>query len=262
MVQKTSDYFIVIAISLLLLSLAIPIGAQQQQQGYLPHVPKRDQPKKEKDSQEEEIPFYNGTYVGLDIYGLGARLFGSDFLNSEISVAVNLKNKFIPTFEAGFGTTDTWNETGIHYKSTAPFFRIGLDYNTMAKKKDKSSFLYVGARYGFSPISYDVYSLPIKDPIYGGELANPSLEDYIWGGSVPYNRLGEKATVQWFELLLGVKVQIYRQFYMGWSVRMKWKISASLSEYGNPWMVPGFGKYNSSNLGITYSLIYKIPYTK
>ena len=33
-----------------------------------------------------------------------------------------------------------------------------------------------------------------------------------------------------------------------------------ISEYGNPWMVPGFGKYNSNNMGVTYSLIYKLPY--
>lgn len=261
--QKISNYSIAIAINLILLfCTAMPLAAQQQQQqqqGYLPHVPKRDQKKGQKEEPKEEVPLYNGTYIGVDIYGLGARLFGSDFLSSEVSVGVNLKNQFIPTFEAGFGTTDTWNETGINYKSTAPYFRIGVDYNTMGKKKDKSSYLFVGARYAFSHMNYDVSSLSMKDPIYGGEIYNPSLEDFIWGGTIPYNHLGQKATVQWMELLVGVKVQIYQRFYMGWTVRMKWKLAESLSEYGNPWMVPGFGKYNKSNLGITYSLIYKIP---
>ena len=256
--QKTSNYTIAIAINLILL-FGIVVPAAAQQQGYLPHVPKRDQVKNESDEPKEEIPLYYGTFIGVDIYGLGARLLGSDFLSTQISVSVNLKNRFIPTLEAGFGTTDTWNESGTNYKSTAPFFKLGLDYNTMTNKKDKNSFLYVGIRYGFSPINYDIYSMPIKDPIYGGEIANPSLEDYIWDSSVPYNYPGQKATIQWFEALVGVKVQIYRRFYMGWDVRMKWKIAESLSEYGNPWMVPGFGKYNKSNLGITYSLIYKIP---
>ena len=260
MAQKTLHSTLSLAISLLLLfSLAMPCSAQQPQQGYLPHVPKRDQKQKENKESEEFVPLYNGIFLGVDVYGLGARVLGSDFLSSEISVGVNLKNRFIPTFEAGIGTTDTSSETGTNYKSTSPFFKLGVDYNTMSKKKDKSSFLYVGVRYAFSPIKYDVYSLPLKDPIYGGEISNPSFEDYIWGGTVPYNHPGQKATVQWFEFLVGVNVQIYRNFHMGWAARMKWRVSESVSEYGNPWMVPGFGKYKSSTLGITYSLIYKIP---
>ena len=47
---------------------------------------------------------------------------------------------------------------------------------------------------------------------------------------------------------------------MGWALRMKYRLSASVSEHGNPWMVPGFGKYSSKNMGITYTLTYKLPY--
>lgn len=77
----------------------------------------------QKRSEEKEvaeidtIPLYNGTYVGVDLYGIGSKLLGGDFMSSEVSVAVNLKNKFIPTIEFGMGGTDTWSETGIHYKS-------------------------------------------------------------------------------------------------------------------------------------------------
>ena len=167
---------------------------------------------------------------------------------------------FLPTAEIGFSTTDSWNDTGIHYKSSAPFFRIGVDYNTMSKKKEKNSFLYVGLRYGFSHMKYDINSMPMKDPAFGGEYENPSLGDIIWGGSVPYDHPGQKATMQWMEFVAGVKVQIYKNFYMGWALRMKYKLSASVSEYGTPWMVPGFGKYGSNNMGVTYTLIYKLPY--
>ena len=128
----------------------------------------------QKRSEEKEvaeidtIPLYNGTYVGVDLYGIGSKLLGGDFMSSEVSVAVNLKNKFIPTIEFGMGGTDTWSETGIHYKSKmAPFFRIGVDYNTMAKKKEKNSYLYAGLRYAFSSFKYDVSTMPADDPIWG-----------------------------------------------------------------------------------------------
>ena len=158
------------------------------------------------------------------------------------------------------GGTDTWSETGIHYKSkAAPFFRIGVDYNTMAKKKEKNSYLYAGLRYAFSSFKYDVSTLPANDPIWGDVIGNPNLEDDYWGGSVPFSHLGMKGSVQWLEIVLGVKVRIYKNFNMGWSVRMKYKTKASIGEYGAPWYVPGYGKYKSNNMGITYSLIYKLP---
>lgn len=257
--QKILSYSTAIAISLLLL-LSTGFTVHAQQRPYVNPTPKRDQKKNVKEEPKEIVPLYNGTYIGMDLYGIGSKLLGGDLLSSEINVAVNLKNRFLPTADIGFGTTDSWNDTGIHYKSSAPFFRIGVDYNTMAKKKEKNSFLYVGLRYGFSHMKYDISSLAIKDPAFGGEMGNPSQEDDIWGGSVPYDHPGQKATMQWLEFVAGVRVQIYKSFYMGWAVRMKYKLSASVSEYGNPWMVPGFGKYNSNNMGVTYSLIYKLPY--
>lgn len=87
------------------------------------HTPKRDQKKKEV-TEIDTIPFYNGTYVGVDLYGIGSKLLGGDFMSSEVSIAVNLKNKFIPTVEFGMGGTDTWSETGIHYKSKAATARM------------------------------------------------------------------------------------------------------------------------------------------
>ena len=147
MKSRTCRYSIIIGqnahlmkrlISLLLLfCIGLPLLAQQQRPA---QTPKRDQKKKEV-AEIDTIPLYNGTYVGVDLYGVGSKLLGGDFMSSEVSVAVNLKNKFIPTIEFGMGGTDTWSETGIHYKSKmAPFFRIGVDYNTMAKKKEKNSF--------------------------------------------------------------------------------------------------------------------------
>lgn len=256
--RRTCNYIITTAISLLLVfCVGLPAKAQQPR----PHPAPSKSTKKEKPVVVDTIPFYNGTYVGVDLYGIGSKVLGGDFLSSEISINVNLKNKFIPTLEIGFGNTDTWNETGIHYKSnTSPFFRIGVDYNTMAKKKEKNNYLYVGMRYGLSSFKYNVTTLPFDDPFWGDKIENPGVQDNVWGGDVPYHHTDMKATIQWFELVLGVKVKVYKNFCMGWALRMKYKMSESISEYGNPWYVPGYGKYKSNNIGVTYSLIYKLPF--
>ena len=46
--------------------------------------------------EKATVPLYQGTYVGLDVFGLGSKIFGSDFTSAEVSVEVNLKNRFIP----------------------------------------------------------------------------------------------------------------------------------------------------------------------
>jgi hypothetical protein len=261
---RTSNFSTAILISLLwLVGVCSPLSAQQQN-GKGQATAKSEHKSGAATSTEEYVPTYCGLYIGADLYGIGSKLLGGDMLSSDISFIVNIKNKFMPTLEAGFGTTDAWNDSGegINYKSTSPYFRIGLDYNLMAKKKNKNSYMYLGARYGISPMTFDVHTAPLTDPIYGGEIANPALNDYIWGGTVPYDYPGQKATLQWFEFVLGVRVQIYKNFFMGWALRMKYKLSESLSEHGNPWMVPGYGKYDRNNLGVSYSIIYRIPHSK
>lgn len=206
------------------------------------------------------FPLYNGTYVNVDLYGVGSKLLGGDFLSSEISIDVNLKNRFFPVLELGYGSTDAWNERGTRYKSSAPFFRVGMNYNTMYKKANENH-LYVGVRYAMSSVSYDIQSTTLEDPLWGESIGNPNLDDPIWGGYLPqFDHKGLKATMHWFELVAGVRVKIYKDFLMGWSFRMKYRISSSPSQYGDPWYIPGFGTYDTSTMGITYSLIYKLPF--
>lgn len=203
-----------------------------------------DAQEKKKDEEKKE-PLYLGTYVGADIFGIGSKLFGGDFLSSEINVTVNLRHRFFPVIEVGYGTTDTTDEdNGIHYKSSAPYYRIGMNYNTMAKKKS-ASFLYAGIRYGFSSFRYDV---------------NATLHDPVWKDEYPFNYNNQKSTVSWIEVLLGVEVEIYKNFHMGWALRYKSRISSQNTPNTTPWYVPGYGSNKSSNFGATYSLIYKLPF--
>lgn len=230
---------------LLLLFCFMPIRAQQN----------TDMP-----NDTTAIPLYNGAYIGVDLFGLGSNLFGGDFLSTEVSIEVSLKNRFYPIVEIGYGTTDTWSDYGTHYKSSAPYFKIGMNYNTMFKKRNESH-LFVGVRYALSSMTYDIEQMPVTDPAWGGDLgSNPLLEDEYWGGSIPYHHTGMKASVHWFEVLAGVRVPIYKRIMMGWTIRMKSRLSSSVSEHGDPWYVPGFGTYGSSQIGFTYSIIYKLPF--
>lgn len=253
MIYKTSKYFI----SLILFCLPVVCFAQQYND--YNNQDEEDRPKEvKKEKPHIQAPLFNGLYVGVDLYGYGAKLLGSDFLNSEVQVGVNLKNRFMPTVEIGHGRTDTWNENGIHYKSSAPYFRVGVDYNMRFKKLDYEDWLFLGLRYGYSNFKYNVNNMSLVDPIYGGTLGNENLRDPIWGGDVgTFDRQNMKGSVSWYELVGGVRAKIFKNLMMSWTIRVRYKMGVTKDASAYPWYIPGYGKYDSKAYGITYSIIYK-----
>ena len=75
---------------LLLFCIGLPLLAQQQRPA---QTPKRDQKKKEV-AEIDTIPLYNGTYVGVDLYGIGSKLLGGDFMRHTILQPVFRSKKF------------------------------------------------------------------------------------------------------------------------------------------------------------------------
>ena len=193
-------------------------------------------------------PFYQGTMIGVDVSGLLGKAFGSDYTSTEANIECNLLNRYFPVFEFGYGSTDTVNEeTDIHYKTSAPYFRIGSGYNIFSKKPHLPGKLLVGARLGFSSFSYDVNG--------------PAMNDPVWGEtSVPVSFEGVKSNASWLELTAEVRTNVYKNFYMGFSVRYKSLFNVKKTENSEPWYIPGFGKNNSSCFGITYKISYQLPF--
>ncbi len=252
----------------LLLLMACPLLSQQAEgQTTYGQTPRNNreqakkQKKKEKKPLEVEYPLYNGFSVGMDLWGLGGKLFGSDFISSEVAVDVDLKHRFFPVAEIGFGGTDAWSDHGIHYKSSAPYLRIGMDYNTLFRKAHGNQ-LRVGLRFATSSFDYDIHSLGVDDPVYGGTPSNPNLSDDVWGTTVPFDHRGLKGNMQWMELCVGIRANVWGPIAMGWAMRFKFKLSGGGDTYGDPWYVPGFGQYGSNTLGITYTLVYQFGKTK
>lgn len=191
---------------------------------------------------------YQGIMVGVDVAGFLGQALGSNFRSTQVNIEANLQNRYFPVVEIGYGSTDvTGEETGIHFKTSAPFFRIGANYNVMYKKPHLPGYLTVGLRYGFSSFKYDVQA--------------PDLTDPNWGDSpIPFNYTGVKSNASWLEAVVGLKTNVYKGFYLGFDVRYRARLSMKKHEHSEPYYIPGYGKNKSSNFGITYNLIYKFPF--
>ncbi len=205
----------------------------------------------------DTIPFYGGTYLGVDIAGVLGSMLGGDTKSIEVQADVNLKNRYFPVLEVGYAEIEAESEHGTLYNSKAPYFRLGLNYK--AKYRNRSeNHIYLGARYAFSIFNYDVESMEMYDPIWGGHL-DPNLSDDIWGGSVPFSLKGVSSSAHWLELVVGIRAEIWKDFLMGWSVRYKQRLSVKEGDMSSPAYIPGFGENKKNTFGITYSLIYKLP---
>lgn len=206
------------------------------------------QEKKTVTPEEEKVPLYQGTTVGLDVLGIGSNVLGGDATSAEVQVEVNLKNRYIPVVEIGYASYDaTDDETDIHYETSAPYFRIGMNYNFLFKKPYLPGFLYGGIRIGYTSFSYDVSA--------------PDMVSANWAyPTIAYSYDGVKGNVSWMEFLCGIKVKIYNRFYMGWSLRYRVLLSSKKAENSEPWYIPGYGTNNSTKFGATYSLIYELPF--
>ena len=69
-------------------------------------------------------------------------------------------------------------------------------------------------------------------------------------------------TAFWAEILLGLKVELFNNLYMGVNVQLKMLVAESEPNNFETVYIPGFGKtYDSSNIGTGYSyfLSYRIP---
>lgn len=207
------------------------------------------QEKKLTTTEEAPVPFYQGTAIGVDVFGIGSKLFGSSSTSTEVNIEVNLKNRFIPVVEIGYGEMNTTDDgTNIYYKAAAPYFRVGMNYNAMYKKPYLPGYLFVGFRLAHTSFSYDVVA--------------PNMVDPTWGNvEVPFSYYGVKTNVTWMEFLVGIKTKVYKNFCMGWTFRYRSRLSMKKAENTEPTYIPGYGKNKSSIFGgITYSLIYNLPF--
>lgn len=186
-----------------------------------------------------------GIAVGGDLVGFGMRVAGCDWRQMEVLGRLNIKDKYFPVFEMGIGEADhEGREIDNRYKTRAPYFRLGADYNFT--KKHNGNRLFLGIRYAFSAYNYDI-------------LAASPLTDPVWGDSRIINYSGLHGRNQWAEVVLGVETRLWTIVRMGWDMRIKFRIHERVDPICEPWYVPGFGKNGSSSVwGGTFKLLFDI----
>ncbi len=222
-----SSSILALASSVLLLFACLPASAQSQKKMVV---------------QPDTVPLFRGLAVSVDAFGAGQKLLG-DYGQYEAALRINLKDKYFPIIELGYGMADATDDgTNIHYKTNAPYGRIGMDWNLMKNKHDIYR-LYGGVRYAFTSFKYD--------------MDGPDVTDPIWGEEAPYRLSGVSCSYHWLEGVFGVDAKILGPIRLGWSLRYRRCLAHNDGGFGNTWYVPGFGKQGGSRFGGTFNIAYE-----
>ncbi|WP_315171268.1 DUF6048 family protein [Alloprevotella tannerae] len=192
---------------------------------------------------EEKIPLFAGVSVGYDLCGTVMAL-ATSYGQYEGSVRVSLKNKYFPIVELGLGLSDyTHEDTHIHYKTSAPYARIGLDYNFLRNRRSGNRLLG-GIRLAYTNYKFD--------------LTAPGLTDPVYHTTRPFTYQGQNASLFWGELVGGLQTNIFKFLRLGWSVRLRIPLFEKSPAVGNAAYIPGFGKGSETLFGGTFNIIFDI----
>ena len=109
--------------------------------------------------EKDSIPLMRGFQLSFDLFGAGQMMLG-DYGQYEAALRLNLHDQWFPIVELGYGKANHEEDaiTGMAYKTQAPYFRVGIDFN-MLKKKHQANRLFLGFRYANTSYKVDAHEI-------------------------------------------------------------------------------------------------------
>jgi len=194
--------------------------------------------------EKDSIPLMRGFQVSFDLFGAGQMMLG-DYGQYEAALRLNLHDQWFPIVEVGYGKANHEEDpvTGIDYKTQAPYFRAGVDFN-MLKKKHQANRIFAGFRYAYTSYKVDIWRKDFPDP--------------VWKWNTGFGVRDEQCSQHWLEFVFGIDARVFGPFHLGWSVRYKRRLAHDEGNLDKTWYVPGYGTWDSSALGGTFNVIIDI----
>jgi len=141
---------------------------------------------------------------------------------------------------------DHGNSTDGTYENKGTYWRAGVDLNLLKKDPDRNMFFF-GFRYGHA--TFDESATLIS--------WTPILE--------PFRRilLIKVVLASWGEITTGLRVKVWKEFWMGYTARMKFSPGVKGSTDMQTYDIPGFGvNGNAFYWGFNYQIFWRIPVVK
>lgn len=193
--------------------------------------------------ERDSTAIYQGLNLKLDLANpiLEIARSGAKIQDYEMALNVDLKHRYFPTLELGYAQAKQSAASG-DFSGKGGFARVGLDLSAL-RKSGKDNMLLVGVRVGTAVQGMDMHNVLVSDPywqLYTSRDFSSRCRVDVWG-----------------EVMLGVQVQVYKQFHMGWYARLKILFTRGKDGEVTAFYIPGYGFKQDTNWGLNYYLGWK-----
>ena len=212
------------------------------------------------DTQPKDTVIYKQSYgirVGLDLSRILISSLDDNYTGLELVADYRLTEDLYIAAELGT-ENKTQQEDLYNFNTSGSYLKAGVDRNTYANWYGEQNLIFYGGRLGFSTFSNTLNNYQIFDT---NRYWNP--EGFATASETPEEFNG--LTAAWVEAVLGTKVELFPNVYLGASVRLGFLFTDAEDGRFPILFVPGFNKVtwgSKFGLGYNYSISYFLPLYK
>ena len=162
----------------------------------------------------------------------------------EVTGEVDLNNLFVI---GAFGNEHfDYGDSSYHYRSDGNYNRIGFDLN-MIPRDEYDSELFFGFRYATSRFQ---------------ESLSGERNIFQWGKGY-FNEQNTDMKATWIEFTAGMKAKVWKNLFMGYTLRLKIKMGVQGEQNLETYRIPGYGLAEDNNFwGINYYAAWRFNFAQ
>ncbi len=207
---------------------------------------------KTKDSVAPKKERY-GIRAGIDVVKLVRTFSEKDYRGLELVGDYKLTPRHYIAAEIG-NEKKTTDDEQLNFTTEGTYIKAGFDYNAYKNWIGMENMIYVGLRYGVSSFSQTLNNYEIYNP-----------NDYFnETNAIDSGEKFEGLSAQWAEVVAGIKAEVFKNIYVGFSFRLNYLISNKEPESFANLHIPGFNRTYDGNFGVgfNYTVSYFLPLYK
>lgn len=204
-------------------------------------------------SQSKDTIAYTSPYglrLGIDISKPIVGMIDSNSSGIELVADYRISKNWYVATELGNQKEKTVEDYTTS-TSQGNFLKIGVNYNAYQNWLDMNNEIYVGMRYGTSTFDQTLDSYRIN-----------TGNDYFPSNTISNPITAAGLNAHWTEFVLGIKVETFKNLYLGFSFNYKVMLSLTHPENFKTLYVPGFNRVfdTETGFGFNYTISYTIPF--
>jgi hypothetical protein len=194
-----------------------------------------------------------GIRFGADLFKLTRSFYDKNYKGIEFVGDYRITKNYYLAAELG-NENKTTEDDRLNSTAKGTYIKVGFDYNSYENWLDMRNMVFVGLRYGASTFSQQLNSYKL----YNTSTYFPEAPTVVSGEK--FNGL----SAQWFEVVVGMKAEVLKNIYVGFTVRMNRMLTNTKPENFDNLYIPGFNRtYNGDfGVGFNYTVSYFLPLYK